>query len=83
MAKSSQLKCPSCGKNAHDFRTEEALNCVPPKDVLRFGDYEIDRSYRNALFSKFPNYTAEEIVGSFLGHNSIFPSQEEWLSEEE
>ncbi len=35
----------------------------------------LDRGYRAALFSFRPDYTAEEIVGSFLGFNEIFPSQ--------
>lgn len=83
MVKLSILKCPTCGKNAHNFTDEEVLNCVPPKNVLRFGDFEINRAYRDELFLKHPNYTAEEIMGSFLGHNPIFPSQDEWLSENE
>lgn len=82
MSQSSKLKCPTCGKNAHNFSEEEALKCIPPKTALKFGEYEINASYRNALYSKFPFYNTEEVVGSFLGHNPYFPSQKEWLSEE-
>lgn len=72
-------RCPTCGKKAHDFANEEALYCVPPKKVLQFGEYIINEKYRKALFQEFPFYTAEEIVGSYLGHNPYFPSQPEWL----
>jgi len=72
-------KCPTCGKPAHDFEKEEAFDCVPPKNVLKFGDYTIDEKYREALFKAHPYYTSEEVVGSFLGHNPYYPSQSEWL----
>ncbi len=72
-------KCPTCGKKAHNFELEEALDCVPPKNVLKFGEFVIDKKYRNALYRKYPFYNAEEIVGSFLGHNPFFPSQRMWL----
>ena len=71
-------KCLSCGKPAHDFEKEEAMNCVPPKSVLKFGNYEINRYYRNALYKEYPMYTSEEVVGSYLGHNPNFPSQMAW-----
>ena len=76
-------KCPSCGKNQHDFVNEEILNCVPPRDVLIFGQNEINREYREVLFKKFPNYTVEEILGSFFGENPYFPSQNDWLYQQE
>ena len=79
MSESRKDKCNTCGEKAHDLRIEEALNCVPSSDVLQFGDYKIGKSYRKALYEKFPLYTAEEIVGSFLGYNPYFPSQDEWL----
>ena len=60
-------KCPTCGKKAHDFEKEEIMDCVPPKDVLKFGEYEIDKDYRKALYDFYPFYTAEEVVGSYLG----------------
>jgi hypothetical protein len=72
-------KCPTCGKKAHNFEKEEALYCVPPKDVLKFGEYSIDKRYRAALYKEYPFYTSEEVVGSFLGHNPYFPSQSVWL----
>ena len=74
-----QKNCPTCGKKAHSFELEEALDCVPPKNVLKFGKFVIDKNYRNALYRKYPFYTAEEIVGSFLGYNRRFPSQRMWL----
>lgn len=70
---------PSCGKKAHDFKKEEALDCAPPLEILEFGGYSIDKSYRKALHKEYPFYTTEEVVGSFLGHNPYFPSQSEWL----
>ena len=39
--------------------------------------------YKEALFDDYPFYTAEEVVGSFLGHNPYFPSQDEWEEERE
>ena len=76
-------KCPTCGKKAHDFETEEALYCVPPNDVLKFGQHQIDKEYREALYEEFPFYTAEEVVGSYLGYNPHFPSQNVWFDEKE
>ena len=29
--------CPTCGKKAHDFINEEAMDYVPPIDALNFG----------------------------------------------
>ncbi len=74
-----QSKCPTCGKKAHNFEEEEVMDCVPPKSVLKFGEYEIDKKYRNVLYKHHPYYTAEEVVGSYLGHNPYFPSQRVWL----
>lgn len=76
-------KCPTCGKPAHDFEKEEALDCIPPKNVLKFGDYTIDKNYREALYKEYPHYTSEEVVGSFLGYNPYFPSQSEWRDRKE
>jgi hypothetical protein len=75
--------CNSCQKKMHDFAREEALECIPPKDVLVFGEYKINKNYRNALYAEHPKYTAEEIVGTYLGHNADFPSQSKWFAEEE
>ena len=72
-------KCPSCGKKTHNFEKDEIMDCVPPKNVLKFGQYEINKNYRNALYKYCSIYTAEEVVGSYLGHNPHFPSQSEWL----
>lgn len=75
--------CLTCGAGAHDFEQEEVFDCVPPKDVLRFGNFIIDKIYREALYKEFPMYTAEEVVGSFLGKNPYFLSQDAWLEEQE
>ena len=74
-------RCPTCGEPAHNFSKEEILDCIPPKSVMKFGEYRIRKTYRNALYLAHPNYTTREVVGSFLGHNPIFPSQEDWLLE--
>ena len=74
-------KCPTCLEKAHDFEKGEFMDCVPPRDVLTFGQHHIDKKYRDALFERYPFYTTEEIVGSFLGHNPHFPSQTVWLEE--
>jgi len=71
-------QCLSCRKPAHNFATEEAFSCVPPPSVLQFGSHIIDVEYRAALYAEYPFYTAEEVVGSFLGHNPHFPSQPEF-----
>jgi len=81
MTKKTQNKCKTCGKNAHDFASEEVLDCVPPRGILRFGQYEINKDYREALYTEFPFYTAEEVVGSYLGFNPNFPSEGAWLDQ--
>lgn len=81
--KKTTVKCPTCGKNAHDFENEEAMHCVPPREVLIFGPYQIDKEYREALYKEFPFYTAEEVVGSYLGYNPYFPNQREWIEQQE
>lgn len=57
----------------------EYFESVPPPEKCDFGDYQIDPRYRAELYRNFPDYTGEEIVGSYLGHNPNFPSQREWL----
>lgn len=81
MEKKIEKNCPSCGKKAHNFEKEQVLDCIPPINVLKFGKYQLNKEYREALFEEYPFYVAEEIVGSFLGKNNLFPSQEDWLSE--
>ena len=85
---SKTTKCPSCNKNSHSFEShnfeeEEFLYCVPPPETLKFGNYVLSKEYKEALFDDYPFYTAEEVVGSFLGHNPYFPSQDEWEEERE
>lgn len=78
----NKLKCPTCGKEAHDYEHEEFLDCVPPLEVLTFGPYHISREYRDALYEKYPFYTSEEVVGSYLGKNPYFPSEALWYEEQ-
>jgi len=52
---------------------------IPPLNMYKFGKYEIDTDYRQELYEEYPFYTGEEIVGTYLGHNPYFPSQEEWF----
>lgn len=74
--------CQTCGKKAHNFEIEEVMNCIPPLDVLKFGPHLISSEYRQALYDEYPMYTTEEVVGSYLGHNPNFPSEDEWYEEE-
>ena len=71
--------CASCNAPMHDFVVEEALGCVPPRDVLVFTTHTLDPDYRAALLHEHPQFTVEEIVGSSLGHCPHFPSQDDWL----
>ena len=50
--------------------------------MLCFGEYKIDPAYRLALYNHGSYYNTEEVVGSFLGHNPHFPSQEEWIEQQ-
>ena len=55
---------------------------VPPPDQYIFGEYHIDPEYRKLLYGEYPFYTGEEIVGSYLGYNPYFPSEQEWLEQQ-
>lgn len=46
--------------------------------MLHFGEHQISKEYRAALYQFAAIYTTEEVVGSFLGHNPHFPSQTRW-----
>lgn len=72
--------CSRCNKEHNSWERDEHMDCIPPANVLRFGNYVLDADYRRALPAV---YTTEEIVGSYLGHNPYFPSQEKWLAERE
>jgi hypothetical protein len=38
----------------------------------------LNAAYKAALFQNSPYFTAEEVIGSYLGHNPGWPSDEEW-----
>jgi hypothetical protein len=59
---------------------EENLNKIPPREMVQYGEYCLSMEYKLALFEDYPSYTIEEIVGSYLGYNPGFPSQEEFES---
>ena len=73
--------CESCGEPEHDYDIveETARTCVPPRSVLRFGSVRISRRYREALFTAFPHYTADQIVESCSGRNPSARSEDAWL----
>jgi len=63
----------------HDWDSVAVMECVPPPGQLRLASYDIDAEYRRELYSMYSFFTVEEIVGTFLGRNPGFPSQEAWL----
>lgn len=76
------IYCVTCKQPNHDFAKEDASQCVPPSWVFQFGQHRLSGAYRAALFAVFPHYTVEEIVGSYLGRNPLFPSQFQWEREQ-
>ena len=63
-----------CGSETEWTECEEdEETMIAPLDVVRFGDVEMDREYREALYREHPYYTAEEVVGTYLGHNPMYP----------
>ena len=60
--------------------TSKYFERVPRPEQYNFGPHKINRKYREVLYNKYPFYTIEEIVGSYLGHNPYFPSQHDWLN---
>ena len=67
--------CSRCAKH-HDLSKNEHMDCVPPLHIVRFGPYRLSREYREALNEYCSAYTTEEIVGSYLGYNPHFPTEE-------
>ena len=61
---------------------QKYLDSVPSPKTCKFGPYQIDPKYRKEIYKRFPHYTIEEIVGSYIGYNRYFPSQEQWLNSE-
>ena len=60
MAKKRLEKCATCGRNAHDFEQEEIMDCVPP-NVLKFGQHDMNKEYREALYNEYPFYTQRKL----------------------
>ena len=60
----------------------EYLNSVPHPRKSNFSIdgkcYYIREDYKEAVFKHNPNYTVEEIMGTYLGHNPDFDSFETW-----
>jgi hypothetical protein len=72
--------CLYCHEKSHDFKVDPANGCPPPREVCIFGIYNIDIRYKLALYFSFPDYDAEYIIASYLGHNERnFMSQREYL----
>jgi len=73
--------CDRC-ETKHDWRHQEHMECIPPLSVLLFGKYQIDPAHSMALYEVCKSFNTEEVVGSFLGHNPHFLSQETWLEDQ-
>jgi len=74
--------CPTCKEPAHNFESDGAIECVPPKNAYVFGEVEIDPEYRAELYADYPEYTAKQIVESWMGNNPDFPGEEEFFASE-
>merc|ERR1719387_26723 len=72
--------CDRCGEE-HEWSRDEHPACIPPRHVLRFGEFHISREYRDWLLARAPDYTTAEVVGAYLGHG-VFPSQDAWQCEQ-
>jgi len=69
------INCEVC--NAYcDFsgtHYAEKRDCIPYFHVRQFGEYTIPKGLRRRIYEKFPEYTVEHIVGTYLGVNPNFP----------
>lgn len=73
--------CESCGYfHPCEYELSIQLQAVPERHVLQFGPYSLYQDYREALYNHWPEATTEEIIGTFLGFNPIFPSQQCWIN---
>src|SRR5436190_6196301 len=79
---SAKLLCDYCKKDWND-KKQKHTTCLPPEYKLDYGRHVLSADYKAALFAQFPGYTTDEIVNTFLGYNSHFPSQSEWELEKE
>mmetsp|Transcript_14744 Transcript_14744/g.37217 ORF Transcript_14744/g.37217 Transcript_14744/m.37217 type:complete len:154 (-) Transcript_14744:132-593(-) len=67
------------------FKIPEAERMPPwdqhaPRERLQYGPHALNPAYREALWIEHPHYCVEEVLGSYLGHNEHFDSQEDWLA---
>lgn len=76
---SSWGQCAKCN-HAHSFAVDalQIADCVPPKNVLQFGDDVLPKDYREELYATHPTFTVAEVLGCFFGEapERIFPSGE-------
>ena len=76
--------CSKC-KRAHSFAGDasQIADCVPPQNVLQFGDDVLPKDYRKGLYAAHPTFTVAEVLGCFFGEapESIFPSGEAYKNQ--
>jgi hypothetical protein len=73
--------CEACGYfHPSEYDLSFDTQAVPERDVLEFGPYWLSEDYREALYNDWPNATVEEIIGTFLGYNPLFPSHQAWVN---
>ena len=74
---SSWGSCAKCNR-AHSFAVDalQIADCVPPQNVLQFGDDVLPKDYREELYATHPAFTVAEVLGCFFGEapESTFPS---------
>jgi len=60
----------------------EYINTIPNPMEQNFSidgkHYRLDLDYKKAIFKHNPNYTIEEIIGTYLGHNPDIDSFNDW-----
>ena len=56
----------------------ENYEIIPPQDqtifTLEGQTYSIELQYKKDLYKAHPHYTIEEIVGTYLGYNDLYPA---------
>ena len=69
-----EINCEVCNEYC-DFKGThyaEKRDCIPYFHVRQFGDYTIPKALRKRLYEQHPEYTVEEIIGTYLGVNPYF-----------